>query len=554
MGPRFINIDRQTPMLLPVDLQEWVGPDHLARFIVDAVETLELSSARVNHRGTGNAQFPPSLMISLLIYSYATGTFSSRQIERASREDLPTRFICANTHPDHDTICTFRRENKTLFEQIFRQVLQMAQTMKMLKLGQITIAHDGTKIQANASKHSAVSYGRAGDMMAQLDLEIKQLLAKAEDADSTPLEEGLSIPEEIVRRQERKAQLQKAREEIEKRAQERAQGQQAEYENKLAERQGKRERGQKVGGSEPKAPSSTPESKDQYNFTDPESRIMKAGNAQHFEQAYNAQASVEVDSRLIVGQSLTQQANDKQQLVPAVETARQMAGPISAVLVDSGYYSQQAVEKIEREEENQAVGTKVYAAVEKTAHHLSVEDLEKKEAPPVPGEQAGIKEVMQYRLKTKEGKALYNLRKETVEPVFGIIKETMGFRRFSMRGQAKAALEWTLVTLSYNLRRMHCVQKEGADGVGALKKAKRTQKRGSVAVKKLGRLGRELLIHCAERLEARWRALERRASVWKGRMPRQWHPAGGRIECYSRPRSLISILVKQHPVSSPTGC
>lgn len=465
-------------MLLPVDLQEWVGEDHLARFIVDAVETLELSSARVNHRGTGHAQFPPSTMISLLIYSYATGIFSSRQIERASREDLPTRFICANTHPDHDTICTFRRENKTLFEQIFRQVLQMAQRLKMLKLGQITIAHDGTKIQANASKHSAVSYERAGEMIAELELEIKQLLAKAEQADRTPLEEGLSIPQEIVRRQERKARLQKAREEIEERARERAQGQQADYENKLAQRQAKREQGRKVGGSEPKPPSSTPEPKDQYNFTDPESRIMKAGNAQHFEQAYNAQASVDVESRLIVGQGLTQQANDKQQLVPAVETARQMAGPISAVLVDSGYYSQQAVEKVERDQKNQAVGTTVYAAVEKTAHHRSVEDLEKKEEPAVPGEQAGIKELMQYRLKTKAGKALYNLRKETVEPVFGIIKETIGFRRFSMRGQAKAALEWTLVTLSYNLRRMHGVQKGRGDAVELLKHAAPNSEKG----------------------------------------------------------------------------
>lgn len=473
MGPRFVNIDRQTPMLLPPDVQDWVEPDHLVRFIVDAVDTLQLHGARVNQRGTGDAQYPPSMMISLLIYSYCTGTFSSRQIERASREDLPTRFICANTHPDHDTICTFRRENKALFEQVFRQVLEMAHEMKMLKVGQITIAHDGTKVAANASKHSAVSYERAGEMIAQLEREVKQLTAKAEAADSKPLEEGLSLPEEIARRQERKAQLEKARREIEKRAAEWAQRQQPEYERKVAERQARREQGQKVGGSEPKAPSPTPEPKDQYNFTDPESRIMKAGNAQHFEQAYNAQASVEVESRLIVGQGLSDQPNDKQQLVEAVETVRETAGAVGAVLVDSGYYSEAAVQRVEKDEQGQPTGTVVYAAVEKTSHHRRVEDLEKKEEPAAPDPQAGTKEIMQHRLRTRAGKALYDLRKETVEPVFGIIKETMGFRRFSMRGKTKAALEWTLVTLSYNLRRMYCVQK-GRENPVFLQKTKRS--------------------------------------------------------------------------------
>jgi len=474
MGPHFVNIDRDTPMLLPPAVQDWIEPDHLARYIVDAVETLELRGARVNERGSGHPQYPPSMMAGLLIYSYATGTFSSRQIERATREDLPTRFICGNTHPDHDTICTFRRENQALFEQTFHRVLEMARAMKMLKVGQITIAHDGTKIQANASKHSAVSYQRAGEMIEQLDQEIQQLVAKAEEADSQPLAEGLSIPAEITRRETRKAQLQKARQEIEKRAQERAQAQQPEYEKKRAERAAKRQQGQKLGGSEPKAPQATPEPKDQYNFTDPESRIMKAGNGQHFEQAYNAQASVEVASRLIVGQGLSDQPNDKQQLVPAVETVRATVGPVDTVLADSGYYSQESVEQIEKDEHNEPTGTIVYAAVEKTGHHRTVEDLERKEEPPAPGPQAGSKEIMQHRLKTQAGKALYKLRKETVEPVFGIIKQTLGFRRFSMRGKAKAALEWTLVTLTYNLRRMYCVHQQHQNAA-PLNKAKENQ-------------------------------------------------------------------------------
>jgi hypothetical protein len=184
---------------------------------------------------------------------------------------------------------------------------------------------------------------------------------------------------------------------------------------------------------------------------------MKAGNGSHFEQAYNAQASVEVDSRLIVGQSVTDQANDKQQLVPAVKIVQANAGAVQAALVDSGFYSDQAVQQVERGADGQPSGTTVYAAVEKTSHHRTVEDLEKKATPAAPGPEAGTKAIMAHRLHTPEGKALYDLRKETVEPVFGIIKAVMGFRRFSLRGKAKVALEWTLVTLSYNLRRLHTV-------------------------------------------------------------------------------------------------
>ena len=458
MSSRFVNIDRQTPLLLPADVQEWVQPDHLARFIVDAVDALDIHGFKVNERGTGDAQYPPRMLLSLLAYSYATGTFSSRQIERASYENLPVRFICANTHPDHDTICTFRRENHALFEESFVKVLQLARELKILKVVQVTTAHDGTKIQANASKHSAVSYERAGEMVEELEREVKQLMAKAEEADSKPLQEGLSIPEEITRREERKAQLQKARAVIEERARQRAQAQQPEYEEKVAQRQARRQAGEKVPGKEPQPPSPTPEPKDQYNFTDPESRIMKAGNAQHFEQAYNAQASVEVESRLIVGPSLTDQANDKQQLVSAVKTVQENGTQVGAILVDNGYYSEAAVRQVETDPAGQPTGTTVYAAVGKISHHRSVEDLEKQEEPAAPGPQATIKEIMEHRLSAKEGKALYDLRKETVEPIFGIIKEAMGFRRFSMRGKAKAALEWTLVTLSYNLRRLHCVQ------------------------------------------------------------------------------------------------
>ena len=291
MATRFVSIDRDTPLLLPPNLRDWVPADHLVHFIIDAVEALDLKQVKVNARGTGSEQYPPSMLLGLLIYSYATGLFSSRRIEQSTYDSVPVRLLTADTHPDHDTLCTFRRENQGLLSESFVKVLQLAQQLKLLKVGQLTVAVDGTKVLANASKHSAVSYERAGELSAQLELEVQQLLAKAEQADATPLQEGLSIPEEITRRQERKAALARARAEIEARAQARYAAQLAEYEEKAAEREAKKQRGQRVGPPF-QPPSSTPGAGDQYNFTDPESRIMKAGNGNHFEQSYNAQAAV----------------------------------------------------------------------------------------------------------------------------------------------------------------------------------------------------------------------------------------------------------------------
>jgi hypothetical protein len=317
------------------------------------------------------------------------------------------------------------------------------------------VAADGTKVLANASKHSAVSYQRAGEMIEQLELEVKQLLAKAEQADATPLQDGLSIPEEITRRQERKAALAQARAEIEARAQARYAAQLAEHEAKLAERAAKQERGEKVGGKPPQPPTPEPDAKDQYNFTDAESRIMKAGNGNHFEQSYNAQAAVDVDSRLIVGQRVSQSPNDKQELVPTLAAIPPEAGPVATALVDSGFFSAAAVQQIEQTADGQATGTTVYAAVEKTGHHRSVSDLEVRPEPEPPPADASATEVMRHRLRTSAGRTLYKLRQQTVEPVFGIIKSGLGFRQFRLRGREKVSLEWTLVCLAYNLKRLH---------------------------------------------------------------------------------------------------
>ena len=451
MATRFVSIDRDTPLLLPPNLRDWVPGDHLVHFILDAVEALDLRQVRVNTRGTGSEQYPPPMLLALLIYSYAPGTFSRRRIEQSTYDSVPVRLLTADTHPDHDTLCTFRRENQALLSESFVKVLQLAQQLQVLKFGQLTVAADGTKVLANASKHSAVSYERAGTLIAQLELEVQQLLTKAEQADATPLQDGLTIPNEIARRQERKAALAQARTEIEARAHARYTVQLAEHEQKLAARAAKQERGEKVGRQPPQAPTPTPAPGDQYNFTDPESRIMKAGNGQHFEQNYNAQAAVEVESRLIVGERVSQAPNDKQELVPTLTAIPAVAGTVAAALVDSGFFSEKAVQQVESGQ----AGTTVYAAVEKTGQHRSVADLETKPEPESPAADASVTEVMRHRLRTTAGKALYKLRQQTVEPVFGIIKAVLGFRQFRLRGRAKVSLEWTLVCLAYNLKRLH---------------------------------------------------------------------------------------------------
>jgi len=439
-------------MLLPPDVRDWVPDNHLAHFVIEAVEGMNLRGVKVNYRGTGSEQYPPRMMLSLLIYCYAAGVFSSRLIEVATFENVAVRYIAGNTHPDHDTICTFRRENKVLLEESFVKVLELAAELKLLKVGQITVSLDGTKVAANASKHAAVSYERAGEQIAQLELEVKQLVAKAEAADSTPLADGLSVPEEIARRQERQAKLEEARRVIEQRARERAQAQKAEVEQKQAERQARRESGAKVRGPEPKEPSEQPGGKDQYNFTDPQSRIMKAGGGKdHFEQAYNAQAAVEVESRLIVGQRVTDAPNDKRELLATVQAVKtEVVGEVETVLADSGFYSEAGVKTVEANGH-----TTVLAAVERKSHHRTVEDLEQRSDPLPPGPEAGVMEKMKWRMSTSAGQALYKLRQQTVEPVFGIIKEAMGFRRFLLRGLEKVSVEWTLVCLAYNVKRLH---------------------------------------------------------------------------------------------------
>lgn len=449
MSVRFVNIDHDTPLLLPPDLRDWVSPDHMVHFIMDAVAALDLSLAHVNERGTGCAQYPPSMMLGLLIYCYATGTFSSRRIETLTYENVAVRFLTGDTHPDHDSICKFRRENKDLLSHSFHQVLELAARARILQVGDITVAIDGTKILANASKHSAVSHGHAVEQIKLAGEQIAQLLKKAEDADSTPLQDGLTIPAEIKRREDRIAKLREATQAMEQRAKERLIEEQAAYQEKLAARQAKEQStGKKPRGKPPQPPQEGPRDADQYNFTDPESRIMKVRGG--FEQSYNTQAAVEVATMLIVGQHVTDQANDKQQLVPTLAVISPVIQRVANALVDSGYYSESSTRSVE----TAAPATTVYAAMKRQSHGRSISQLEARVDPPAPPPDAPVAERMAHRLDTAQGKQLYSQRKQTVEPVFGIIKQAIGFRRFLLRGKEKAGLEWTLVTTSYNLKRL----------------------------------------------------------------------------------------------------
>lgn len=318
MATRFVAIERDTLLLLPPHLGDWVCEDPLVDCLVDAVAALDLSRIKVKERGPGSEQDPPTRLWALLIYSYAPGPFSSRRIQQSTYESVPGRVWTADPHPDPETICPFRRQNPEWLTERFVKGLQWARQLKGRQGGQIPVAGEGPKGLANASKPSAVSSERAGQRIAPLELEVKQLVAKAEQADSAPLPEGLSLPAEIARRQERKAALEKARAEIEVRAQARDAAERAEHPKRRAEGVAQKERGQKVGGRPPQAPTPGPTAKGQDNFTDPESRIMKAGHGDPWEPSDHAPAAVAVARRLGVGQRVSPSANDQQALAPAV--------------------------------------------------------------------------------------------------------------------------------------------------------------------------------------------------------------------------------------------
>lgn len=447
---RFVTADRDTPYLFPPSVTDWLPEDHLARFVVEVVDQLDLSELTRQYAGRGSKAHHPAVLLSLLIYGYATGVFSSRKIERATYDSIAFRYLAANTHPDHDIIATFRRRFLPQLEALFVQVLLLAREMKLVKLGQIAL--DGTKIKANASKHKALSYAHANKIKAQLKAEVKALTARAEEADQTPVVEGMDIPAEIARRETRLDALAAAKAAIEGRAQERFEQEQAEYQNKQEKRQALRDAGKKPKGREPKPPQPGPKDKDQVNLTDEESRIMPVSGG-GFQQCYNAQAGVDTDTMLVMSTHVTQATNDKQQIEPALHTLEvlpEALGKVTDLLADTGYFSASNVDCCVK------AGVQPSIAGARDHHHPSVferfapDDPAPETDDPLP--------LMKHRLSTQAGRALYGLRKQTVEPVFGILKQVMGFRQFSMRGLDKVTGEWTLATLAWNVKRMNVLR------------------------------------------------------------------------------------------------
>jgi hypothetical protein len=385
----------------------------------------------------------------VLLYGYATGTFSTRKIEKATIEQIPYRYISGNMHPDHDTINEFRKNNLSALKGLFVQVLLMAHFMGYVKLGNISI--DGSKIHADASKSKAVSYGHIGQMEARLQKEIEELFALAEQAERAAADD-FDSDHEIGLRRAKLVSLAQAKAVLEARAQERYAEEQAEYARKVAVRQAQAQQtGQKSRGRAPVPPEPGPQAKDQYNFTDPASRMMKNGNNQGFEQAYNVQAAVEHESRLIVGNTLSNHPNDKQEALPTAQAIPTQLGIPAAAVLDNGYFSLPTIAGLE------ALGITPYIATGRDSHHQDWRTFLAAEPEPPP-ENADHVVQMAYKLRTQAGKAIYKLRKSTVEPVLGIIKEILGFRQFSLRGLTAAAGEWNLVCLAYNLKRLHTIE------------------------------------------------------------------------------------------------
>lgn len=442
----YVPFDREQPFLLPPDLKDWLPEDDIAHFIVAAVERVRLAAFHTNARAGGKPQYHPRLMLALLVYCYANGIFSSRRIERATWRDVGVRFIAANTHPDHDTIASFRRANRQAFEAAFLQVLLLARESGLLRLGTVSI--DGTKIDADASKIRSLRYDRAQALRTKLAADIAALTAKAEAADAEE-SDPQALPAEIVRRVALKEKLDAACARLEAEAQAQAAAERPQYENKKAAYEAKKGR----RGRPPKPPDDKPPADRQTNLTDPDSQLMRKSKAHEYRQAYNAQAVVCAEgSQLILATNMATTPSDQPTFAATILAMEQTVGLPQTVLADAGFASREAVAELE------AKNIEPLVAIARTQPHRPYDFR----PPPEPKPARRIAEpwrlAMQSKLKTEDGKARYKKRKQTVEPVFGIIKSAMGFTRFHLRGLPKVAAEWLLVALAYNCRRFHNLQ------------------------------------------------------------------------------------------------
>jgi transposase len=434
-------------LLLPADLREWLPDDHLALFISDLVDEMDLSAiyhAYEASDGRGQPPYHPALMVKVLLYAYCTGRPSSRKIERATHEDVAFRVLTADQHPDHDSIAEFRKRHLEALAGLFVQVLRLCQAAGLVKLGHVAL--DGTKVKANASKHKAMSYRRMCEAEHELESEVRALLAQAaqvdaaEDAAHGRGRRGDELPAELARRESRLVTIRRAKAELEARAKEQTEHAAAEARAKVAAR------AQRVGsakGGVPKVPDpeqAVPESTAQFNFTDPESRIMLDGATKGFVQAYNAEIAVDGQAQVIVACGVTQEATDVQQFVPLLEQVAVNTGQLPAVATaDAGYFSEANLTA------PPLAGVDCYVPPDRRKH---------RDAGPPRAWHSPMAEQMRTKLATPEGHAIYALRKTLPEPVFGQIKEARGFRRFSFRGVKKVSAEWAVICLTHNLLKL----------------------------------------------------------------------------------------------------
>ena len=443
--------------LLPPNLREWLPAGHLALFVSDVVDELDLSAIFRSYDSDGDRGQPPyhpGMMMKLLVYAYCVGSPSSRKIEKATWDEVPYRVLSADQHPDHDSIASFRKRHLPELARLFFQVLHLCQKAGLVKLGHVAL--DGTKVKANASKHKAMSYQRMQETEARLQREVEALLRQAEQVDAEEDgrygkgKRGDEIPEELKRRETRLAKIRAAKAELEAEARAKAETEAQAAREKIAERERKEtETGKKLGGTPPRVSDpeqATPDPKAQKNFTDPESRIMKDGATKSFEQAYNAQIVVDSASQVIVAAAVTQEPNDKRQLVPMLQMAEQNLGQSpEKASADAGYFSAEAVT------DPSLAGTTLYVATGRQKHG---------EKPPALPEivdvspDAPVADRMKQLLTSAEGQAVYKMRKAIVEPVFGQIKEVRGFRRFSFRGHKNVSAEWDFIAMTHNLLKL----------------------------------------------------------------------------------------------------
>ncbi len=444
----YITVDRDTPLLLPVDLRDWVSADDPVHFVIEAVDLLDLRAFHTGHpHGAGKAQYPPHMMLGLLIYCYTLGVVGSRRIERATFNDLRVRYLTGDTHPDHATISDFGRRNFAAVLECFVEVLEFAREIGLLKVGHVSI--EGTHLRANASKDKNLTLARAQELETRLRADVQGLLDQAEAADQAGLERDPRLPEHLAHREALLAKMQEAKAQIEARAQARADAKLPEFEEKLAA-----SKQRKGSGGSPKKPSRERELAakpgEQANLTDPDSRVMRKGADST--QSYHAQAVVDAEgSQLILGARVSQCSSDRAELLDALDAMPAELDRPTAVLADAGYVSADNINELARR------GIEAYIAVHREDITLSPDRRYDFRQDPQPATQAiKIPELvaMKEKLADPLAKAIYARRQQTVEPVFGIIKSIMGFRQFTLRGLRQVRGEWQLVALAYNCKRL----------------------------------------------------------------------------------------------------